>query len=208
MKAFRFTLWLARGGLIVASALLMLAAAVGWGRSYYIADDFIRMTLVDIDAQMPFGGIDGFEDGKGDFIVFRMRFNRPARMGGSGRVTAVHWSHQTRPPTRFQPTAKDRVIGIGHYGYIRSTAATGTGQPPAQGVCLPFALPLILGGIGPAWWALVTRRRARAARRMGQRLCHACGYDLRAAAARGPECGRSAPAGLAHADAGLPSPSR
>jgi hypothetical protein len=189
MKPLRLILRFACGALLIASALLALAAAFGWVRSYFIGDQFIRVTMVDINSQMPFGSFDGFEDGKGDFIVFHMRMVRPPGMIGSGRVIAVQWSHDTHAPTRFEPTAKDRVTGIGGYGYIRSTQANGVGEPPAVGICLPFAVPLVIGAAGPAWWLAVTRRRKRAARRIAKGCCPACGYDLRATPGRCPECG-------------------
>jgi hypothetical protein len=196
MKPLRLILRIARGTLLIASALLALVAAFGWVRSYFVGDQFIRITLVDIEAQMPFGSFDGFGSGKGDFIVFRMRIARPPGMRGSGRVTAVQWSHETHAPTRFQPSSKDRITGIGRYGYLRTNANGIAGDPPAVGICLPFAVPLALGAAGPAWWLVVTRRRNRAARRIAKGCCPACGYDLRASPGRCPECGHGSDASV------------
>jgi hypothetical protein len=192
MKSLRFILRLARAALLIASTLLALAAAAGWVRSYFVGDQFVRFTLLDSGGQLPFGDIAGFGHGRGDLMIFRMHVISPP----GARVINVRWSHDTPAPQPFTPGSRVRVSGIGHYGLIREAVSPGPGaaSPPpiARGVCLPYALPVILFSIAPARWVLVGRRRNRAARRIAAGCCPRCGYDLRASPARCPECGAEA----------------
>jgi hypothetical protein len=76
---------------------------------------------------------------------------------------------------------------------------TGTGTPPSviRGVIAPhwFAMALLL--IPPALWVRYGLPIARGKRWAKRGLCVKCGYDLRAASGRCPECGADAPAIMA-----------
>jgi len=74
----------------------------------------------------------------------------------------------------------------------RVGAATGVSRVNASTMALSFpipigttAIPLILAWIG----VRIDRRRKK--NRQDQGLCHICGYDLRAATGRCPECGEA-----------------
>ena len=57
------------------------------------------------------------------------------------------------------------------------------------GVAMPHALLAAVIGVVPAWWWVVHRARVEEDRRRSRGLCRACGYDLRRASRRCPECG-------------------
>jgi hypothetical protein len=72
---------------------------------------------------------------------------------------------------------------------VRNVSAWGPETPPRQwranGVAVPYWMPLALFLVSPLVWAATFRRRGRA--RRGE--CLRCGYDLRATPDRCPECG-------------------
>jgi hypothetical protein len=57
------------------------------------------------------------------------------------------------------------------------------------GVAMPHAMLAVLIGVVPAWRRVVYGDRLERARRLSRGLCRHCGYDLRAAHERCPECG-------------------
>jgi hypothetical protein len=59
--------------------------------------------------------------------------------------------------------------------------------PPYWALVVPYWFLLLLFGVGPSWW-LWTCRRQRYRRTHG--LCLRCGYDLREAKEKCPECGQ------------------
>jgi hypothetical protein len=57
------------------------------------------------------------------------------------------------------------------------------------GVAAPHGVLIAVLAIVPAWWWVVHRGRLEEDRRRTSGLCRACGYDLRVATTRCPECG-------------------
>ncbi len=56
-------------------------------------------------------------------------------------------------------------------------------------LCAPHWFFVVLTGLLPAFWFAHRRRLKRVAQHLRMNRCPACGYDLRATPARGPECG-------------------
>jgi len=74
-------------------------------------------------------------------------------------------------------------------GFLYLGADQRRGAPPPWGP-IPLGPVAALAGVAPAWTAVrVSRRRRHVRRRLGDGLCPACGYDLRATPGRCPECG-------------------
>jgi hypothetical protein len=57
------------------------------------------------------------------------------------------------------------------------------------GVAVPHGVLAAVLAIVPAWWWVVHRGRIEEQRRLTSGLCRVCGYDLRVATTRCPECG-------------------
>ena len=191
MMHLRFILRLIRGAFVIASLLLMLAAAAGWIRSRFVGDSFVRETMWTGGKVMINFDMIGCVHGKGDFAVFRFRVPH----GPEESVASSDWSYHGGAPASINasPTRGRTVLGVGRYGVVKESPTPSRGMPSADvtGIILPYWLPLVIGAAGPTWWLRGSRRR-RAERRIARGCCPKCGYDLRASPQRCPECGRVA----------------
>jgi hypothetical protein len=111
----------------------------------------------------------------------------PPRLEAFGHQTLFQWSE---------------VVGIKMHADFRKVAVppwANGGRPTAgpatvyyRTLAIPFATPLFLAAIYPAWYAFAARRRRRRETRLKTRgLCPGCGYDLRGGQSTCPECGRA-----------------
>ena len=72
---------------------------------------------------------------------------------------------------------------------------------------VPHGVLAAVIGVVPAWWWFVHRAATERDRRRAHGLCRECGYDLRAASERCPECGTPVAPGIGRMEK-LPSVSR
>jgi hypothetical protein len=155
------------------SLLLLIATAVLWIRSYWVADslDWNRGDgfIIAISSRGRFGseqihfGQQGGSwtfQGHGRQAPFKLPINLPTS-GVSG------W-----------PRLGILYIGLPSGGFMQGSC-----------IILPAWLMAIGTGLLPAWWLASYRRRLRLKRQQGGELCVSCGYDLRATTERCPECG-------------------
>jgi hypothetical protein len=119
--------------------------------------------------------------------LFAQRFVTRPPWWDAGRWEYQYW---TGGPGRYDEPMELDVLGLGFdRGHGTSTR---TGLPyTVTRVVLPLWAVSLAAAVLPAAW-LARRVRGRR-RRPGERLCSACGYDLRATPERCPECGAVAP---------------
>jgi hypothetical protein len=159
--------------LTLVSLLLCVAVAALWVRSYWVFDQL----------QHPSGRrYVGVTSLRGRLAVQVVTLNVP--------IWVSTWDWATRPAASQGDGAYEwqfMGFGFGH-GTMQLAGATGT-----EGIYTAPHWALLVTSAVPAGlaWALRRRRRTRQ-RRLAQRLCLSCGYDLRATPGRCPECGTAA----------------
>jgi hypothetical protein len=176
------------------SLAICVTTAVLWVRSYKRCDVLIP------------------QRGPGDRLLCTSEFGLFVMEWESPQTGTIEpgWSYFTSPlPRRFRRSRAGFGVAIyhdlnTHYLLLPSTSVWGVSVPHG----LVFVLAFVLPGVQLVRW----RRRMIQRSRWRHGLCSACGYDLRAAAGRCPECGALGmlmPAGLAcqtipcHAGRGL-----
>ena len=160
-----------------------------WVRSYWV-EDWVSYQPRDATAPIP----------------WKKEYSLHSSGGG---VILVWWTHRYPLPEAMKsvrqelsdtPTSQWRRSAAGGYPlysdaesplwqkcgfywmYLDDAAASRKG---INGIVPYYALALVFA----AWPSFAFARWLRARRRVGRRLCPACGYDLRATPDRCPECG-------------------
>jgi hypothetical protein len=92
----------------------------------------------------------------------------------------------------YDRTGADSLRGYGAMGFEVILEAKYGGREPLwvnRSLTLPLWFPAALFALLPLHFLLRHGRRRLIARRLAQRRCPSCGYDLRASGGRCPECG-------------------
>jgi len=177
------------------SLLLCAATAVLWGRSYFAADSYYFPAARVV--------ADGPEDdwGLGTQLVIRssrgkVQFHRyetaPRRAEPTGhasvrpapplrsgqRTLPTDWSWQFGGIERFHRAPNRQQVADGSYLFLGF-----------DNLMLPWWMLTAVTAILPGIWLVRLPGRLRRRRRLRNRLCTKCGYDLRATPDRCPECG-------------------
>ena len=180
--------------LTILSLLLCVAVCVVWVRSYSRDTEWWK-------SEKP--GETDFAVSRGGRLYLVRQAAAPARSGDweadtseFGDVTLV-----SRPMNlylqvfRTYPQPSNRFLGFEWADRRMTTGSNARVWLPApisvtqRLLAIPFWLPALLLLIAPAAWLTAAFRRRRRRKRLQSGRCPACGYDLRAAADRCPECG-------------------
>lgn len=165
--------------------LSVAASAVLWLRSYRVSD-IARWTGSQ-------GRTLGLQSSRGQLMAGSVRVIPPP-VGSSASGVSPFWS----PGWSFESTSTTDLnepfpwaVGLDlRLARFRIISVTVGSVIQTRGIAVPFWFIVLLEGL-PFLMVLRRRRRARLIR---LRMCLQCGYDLRASAARCPECGTPIPA--------------
>jgi hypothetical protein len=165
---------------MVVSLVLFVATIPGWVRSRWVGDEigFAQYRQSNgVTTEIDFG----IAHGGGDFGFFRV--------DETPSVNTWRWIDFAMPPQPLHEAVAGPAITVRGYGWYSDKSYIGSNyQHTLNAIIFPYWLLTVASAIAPAWHWLGSRRR-RAAKRLVQGLCPACGYDLRATPERCPECG-------------------
>lgn len=176
------------------SILLLLATAGIWVRSYWVSDRLDwegwsrNRTLVhQITVRCSRGGLQFVSSDCESFPLNPSdlpHFERESEAAVRYPTFAASVRLATLGECRINGTAGFEIARTSNWGLWED------GDPfiRASSVTLPLWFLMLLFGMVPAHF-LVRFGRGRIARRRGRGCCAECGYDLRAAPGRCPECG-------------------
>jgi hypothetical protein len=158
------------------SALLFAATAAFWARSYW-AGDVVQWTVAGHSGELHASrGRATYH--RQDLSPILIRPDRPR----------WHWHHEAYAPHSSEGPEFGIPPEVGWWwrGFGWTTLSSGGGLAMHRFAYAPYwALVALFLALPLAWLAGVVRRR----RRSRNRMCPACGYDLRATPDRCPECG-------------------
>jgi hypothetical protein len=183
--------------LTLLSALLFLATAALWARSYATADRVIRNAW-DADGDRTYWAQSDIVVSRGTLWLFHQvqAFSTAgAQSLRSSHPAELHYSAESPRATQIEFS----VTGFSHAGFryksVSKPDSPGHSRPLAAGqqASLPLWSLLPPLAILPTIRAIRHRRRRKRAAAAAAGLCPTCGYDLRASPDRCPECG-TAPA--------------
>ncbi len=198
--------------LVVVSALLCVALAAMWGRSYFRSDSVMHEDYSNGSAEI-FQRVRYISSNYGQiqFDIFRIDLPTTGPFGAAN--LAAHrkiptrsiiddtplvpweWEHgSTAEPSIwfsiFGPQNNPSFARRIGFGFSDERWADGSLSGPVNFISIDLRVPYwfltLLTLILPAAWL---RRRRTARRRARAGCCRACGYDLRATPERCPECG-------------------
>ena len=171
-----------------ASLVLCLGTLYVWGRSYRTMDSLDRYRQ-HVGGRDTYHDTMGFFSARGAFGVGYLAIDAAAQYEWPADGD---WKWMSLPAT-VGGWPRVSFLGFGYWN--TAVPVTGTaGKIHPVGVQVPYWLPTVLFAIAPTVWAHRARLERRRRRRLRDRLCEACGYDLRAASDRCPECGHPVPA--------------
>jgi hypothetical protein len=177
------------------SLVLFTATVVLWVRSYFAADSY-RFPAERVKADVP-GGDLGFVT---QLVVRssrgKVQFLRHETVPHRAEPTGLGSTRTAPPPMSLQrtlPTDRSwQFGGIERFHRLPNRQQVANGSYLFLGfdyLALPWWMLTAVAAIMPAVWLLRLPERLRHLRRLRNRLCTKCGYDLRATPARCPECG-------------------
>lgn len=155
------------------SVILCLAITILWVRSYWISDQLIWDSWVNL----PNASLDkmfGVNSGAGGINIGQTVWHYPAN---TQRIPPPPWYCSDDPVYGGEEGNSFPFRTLGFQVF------TLNGQISQFAVTVPYYLFFAITMMMPAWWV---RRKLRS-HKVG--LCPACGYDLRASTDRCPECG-------------------
>ena len=175
-------------GLAAGSALLCLAALVGWVRSHVSSDSNTWTDMNDRDGRYVFD-VTIFKSRRGVIGLGHERF-----LEKTVGATDTHTEFETAFVARVFGRQSNRAGGPGWLGFdfLYNADESDLAAWSAWYVACPYWFLVTLTAITPAWWARGWWSRRRARRRRQRGMCGACGYDLRSSGHRCPECGTPA----------------
>jgi hypothetical protein len=169
------------------SLLLCVAVCLLWVRSYWVADAVHRVRGQPYSDDSRFLWSRGLESNRGWVeLAWKNSYVRRASMR-----PGEPWFEDHTTLTEEQPFNKRWRLDRPAWQVVRCDGWSHPGEEYAA-VAVPHWLLAAAFAAGPAYRLRTTARRSRAARRMRRRQCPTCGYDLRAAPGRCPECGTAA----------------
>ena len=178
-----------------ASSLLCTAAVTMWVRSHQAGEIIGREGRDRTGFVATFHGV---FSGGGQLAIGTMRAARRAGLPEENRFAdrvptrwTWRWAREFMPVPALNNAGSAALEAAG-FG-SRSDAAGPDFRRRYRGIGVPYWLLVALTGAWPVWFVCrhVTAALRRADREMRGR-CVACGYDLRGASSRCPECGTSA----------------
>ena len=190
--------------LLLATSLGVFAASAAlWARGYFREDRVEWMSTEDVPGRLTYR-VWQFTSFRGSFSWEweTLSITDDTVIVPTRRNMAVVPAFQYFPaPGRLSPwysVASDRSplesLWFDGSGFVPG------GKPPVSGtsayVAVPLWAPMLLGIALPAWRVWKHKRNQRR-RRIADRICVRCGYDLRYSEGRCPECGGAIAAGTA-----------
>jgi hypothetical protein len=172
------------------SALLVVAALVGWVRSRYVNDQLVRAQVVpDAQPGNVYMHMTAFLHGDGDVCVVALAWSDPDR--GPRPPLGPRWDFSRGSIASVRQMMAGHTTGVGRYGWCNWDMKDLGMRAKLKGFMLPYWLLVAASATPWACWAIGFKRR-RAARRIAVGCCASCGYELRASPERCPDCGAAA----------------